>query len=296
MQHLISIGNLTAASAQALLNRAAQLQQQPCNTLLQGRTQMQVFFENSTRTMASFELAGRRAGAHVITLPIASSSTAKGETLADTLAVLGTYAPDILVMRHSAAGAAYLASNLVSCAVINAGDGTHEHPTQALIDAFVLQQRFGRVAGLIVCIVGDVLHSRVARSNLLLLTLLGAKVRLVAPPVLLPPAGTFAEAEQFTCLTQATRGADAIMTLRLQHERMQGLSLHGVNYQQHYRVDAAIMANAAPHAVLLHPGPVNRDVEVCGILADDARCSLIRAQSAAGLPVRTAVLERAVQA
>lgn len=248
------------------------------------------FYENSTRTSLSFELAGKRLGLHVLTMAVAHSSVAKGETLLDTARTLEALGAGVIVLRHPQAGAAATVAAAVGCAVINAGDGANEHPTQALIDALVLRRRFGHLDGLTVAICGDIRHSRVARSNMLLLARMGANVRVTGPPVLLPaelPDGVALEAD----IDHAIAGADAVMMLRVQHERMtERLELSPADYRARYGLSVQRMNLAGRNAVVLHPGPINRGIEIEGALADDPSRSLILDQVALGVPVRMACL------
>ena len=258
---------------------------------LTGRTLINLFFEASTRTQSSFELAGKRLGADVVNMSPRTSSIVKGETLIDTAVTLNAMRPDILVVRHGASGAASLLSQKVTCAVINAGDGQHEHPTQALLDALAIRRAFGRIDGLTVAICGDVLHSRVARSNVAMLTLMGARVRLVGPPTLLPAEAERWGVETHHDLETGISGADVVMMLRLQTERMQGALVPSTReYFRLWGLDRAKLARAAPGARVMHPGPMNRGVEIDSDVADDAAISLIQDQVEMGVAVRMAVL------
>jgi aspartate carbamoyltransferase catalytic subunit len=270
----------------------------PCSTglkkldTLRGRTLINLFFENSTRTQSSFELAGKRMGADVVNMSVKSSSVAKGETLLDTAATLNAMAPDLLVVRHGASGAAGLLARKVACSVINAGDGQHEHPTQALLDALTMRRRIGRIEGLTVAICGDVLHSRVARSNVALLTMLGARVRLIAPPTLMPRDADRWGADVFHDMRKGLKDADVVMMLRLQLERMEGGFVPSPReYFWFYGLDADKLACAKPGAKVMHPGPMNRGLEIDSEVADDPRVSLIADQVETGVAVRMAVLE-----
>jgi len=295
-RHLLGIEALSVAQIAALLDEADRLANggAPARPL-HGCVQVNAFYENSTRTLLSFELAGKRLGAHVLNMAVAQSSVAKGESLADTARTIEAVGATVIVLRHAHVGAAAAVAAAVGCAVVNAGDGTGEHPTQALVDALTLRRRFGRIEGLVVAIVGDIRHSRVARSNMLLLTRMGATVRFAGPPTLLPdevPAGT-SVAEN---IDAAIAGADAVMMLRVQHERMvDRLDLSVADYHARYGLTFARLASAARHAVVLHPGPINRGVEIDGALADDPARSMILRQVALGVPVRMACLA-AVQA
>jgi len=259
---------------------------------LRGRTQINLFFEASTRTQGSFELAGKRLGADVMNMSVKASSVAKGETLIDTAVNLNAMKPDLLVVRHSASGAPNLLAQKVDCAVINAGDGAHEHPTQALLDALTIRRAFGRVEGLRVAICGDILHSRVARSNLIALSMLGAEVRLIAPATLLPPAAERLTPWVFTDMRAGLEGCDVVMMLRLQFERMQGGYVPSVReYFRYFGLDEEKLSWAAPGARVMHPGPMNRGVEIDSAIADDLERSLIYDQVEMGVAVRMAVLD-----
>jgi len=259
--------------------------------LLRGRTQINLFFEPSTRTQSSFELAGKRLGADVMNMSVRTSSIKKGETLLDTAMTLWAMRPDILVVRHHAAGAVELLAQKVGCAVINAGDGSHEHPTQALLDALTIRRRKGRIEGLVVAICGDVRHSRVARSNILALTTLGARVRVVAPTTLLPHSVERLGVDVFTDMERGLEACDVVMMLRLQSERMQGTLVPSVReYFSFFGLDERKLAYARPDAIVMHPGPMNRGVEIDSNVADDNR-SVIREQVEIGVAVRMAVLD-----
>ncbi|MCW5723858.1 MAG: aspartate carbamoyltransferase catalytic subunit [Maricaulaceae bacterium] len=296
-RNLLSIADLNPLDAEILFSRASHWLEaiRTANRkkdALKGLTQINLFFEPSTRTQASFEIAGKRLGADVVNFSAASSSAKKGESLADTVRNLAAMQADILVVRHPAAGAAAHVAALTNAAVVNAGDGMHEHPTQALLDAFALTRRLGGLGGRRVLIVGDILHSRVARSNVQLLNLLGAEVRLCAPPTLTPVGAAGWGAQVFTRLDEALEGCDAVMALRLQRERMAGGLIPSEREYfrfwglTHKRLDAA-----APDAVVMHPGPMNRGVEIDGALADDEARSLILDQVEVGAALRMAVLE-----
>jgi aspartate carbamoyltransferase catalytic subunit len=258
---------------------------------LRGRTLMNLFFEVSTRTQASFELAGKRLGADVMNMSVSSSSMRKGETLIDTAITLNAMHPDIIVVRHQESGAVELLARKVDCSVINAGDGSHEHPTQALLDALTIRRNKGRIEGLVVAICGDILHSRVARSNIILLNTLGARVRVVAPSTLLPIGIERFGVEATRDMREGLAGADIVMMLRLQRERMNGSFVPSVGEYFHYfGLDEKKLAYAKPDALVMHPGPMNRGVEIDSIVADGAQ-SLIREQVEMGVAVRMAVLE-----
>jgi aspartate carbamoyltransferase catalytic subunit len=262
------------------------------HSVLRGRTQINLFFETSTRTSTSFELAGKRLGADVINMAVARSSISKGETLIDTAMTLNAMHPDLLVMRHPQSGAAELLSQKVDCSVINAGDGWHEHPTQALLDALTIRRRKGLIGGLTVAICGDILHSRVARSNILLLGCMGARVRVVAPPTLLPGAIERMGVEVFHDMRQGLKGVDIVMMLRLQQERMHGAFLPSTKeFFHYYGLDYEKLAMAKDDALIMHPGPMNRGVEIDTEVADDINRSAIREQVEMGVAVRMAVLD-----
>jgi aspartate carbamoyltransferase catalytic subunit len=254
---------------------------------LDGLTILNAFFENSTRTLLSFEIAANRLGAQVVTMQVEMSSIKKGETLEDTARTLGAMRPDALVIRHGRSGAPADVAALIGCPVINAGDGTGEHPTQALLDAATLKRHFGRIEGLVVAICGDIRHSRVARSNALLLRRLGAEVRLGGPPELMP------EGVATATIDEAVAGADAVMMLRVQRERLDGdLNDAPGEFLARYGLTAERFARAAGHAMVMHPGPINRGVEIDGALADDPARSLILTQVEMGVAVRMACLDR----
>ena len=263
---------------------------------LTGRTQVNLFFEPSTRTQSSFEIAGQRLGADVVNMSVAHSSVSKGETLLDTAMTLNAMLPDVLVVRHGAAGAAALLAQKVECAVVNAGDGTHEHPTQALLDALAIRRAKGRVQGLRVAICGDVLHSRVARSNIALLNTLNASVRVVAPATLLPSDVTSLGLEIFSDMDEGLEGCDVVMMLRMQNERMDGAYVPSVReYARFYALSETRLARAKPDATVMHPGPMNRGVEITSRVADGPR-SLVATQVEMGVAVRMAVMQALLEA
>jgi len=295
-RHLLGIEGLSRLDMIALLDLADEAvevnrQVEKKKATLRGRTQINLFFEPSTRTQASFELAGKRLGADVMNMSVASSSVKKGETLIDTAATLNAMRPDIIIVRHHAAGAVHLLARKVDCAVVNAGDGAHEHPTQALLDALTIRRRKGRIEGLTIAICGDILHSRVARSNMILLAALGARVRVVAPTNLLPSGIERLGVDVFTRMKEGLAGADIVMMLRLQRERMNGSFVPSVKeYFRYFGLDEEKLAFAKPDALVMHPGPMNRGVEISSEVADGAQ-SLIREQVEMGVAVRMAVLE-----
>lgn len=259
---------------------------------LRGRTQINLFFESSTRTQSSFELAGKRLGADVMNMSVAASAVNKGETLLDTAVTLNAMNPDLLVVRHADSGAVALLAQKVSCAVLNAGDGAHEHPTQALLDALTIRRRLGHLEGLRVAICGDIAHSRVARSNLLLLNRMGAHVHLIGPQTLLPSGAEQLGASVFTSMREGLEGCDIVMMLRVQNERMSGALIPSVREYYHlYGLNREKLSYAKPGALVMHPGPMNRGVEIDSAIADDTDISLIREQVEMGVAVRMAVLE-----
>ena len=279
---------LDLAESYVLLNRSGKTQRD----LLRGRTLINLFYEDSTRTRTSFELAGKRLGADVINMSVSTSSVNKGETLLDTAATLNAMRCDLLVVRHDQSGAPNLLAQKVSSAVINAGDGTHEHPTQALLDALTLRRRRGTLEGLLVAICGDVMHSRVARSNIHLLGTMGCRVRVVGPPTLIPAAAASLGVEVFHDMEAGLRGVDVVMMLRLQRERMsRGLVPSAREYFRFFGLDAAKLAWAKPNALVMHPGPMNRGVEIDSAVADDPVHSVIGEQVEMGVAVRMAVLD-----
>jgi aspartate carbamoyltransferase catalytic subunit len=294
-RHLLGIEGLSRDEISGLLDLSEEFvelnrQIEKKRASLRGRTQINLFFEASTRTQSSFELAGKRLGADVMNMSVGTSSVQKGETLIDTAVTLNAMRPDILVVRHYAAGAVELLAQKVDCSVINAGDGSHEHPTQALLDALTIRRHKGRIEGLIVAICGDILHSRVARSNILCLNALGARVRVVAPSTLLAARIEPLGLEVYTSMWEGLADADIVMMLRLQRERMtSSLVPSQREYFHFFGLDYDKLARAKPDALVMHPGPMNRGVEIDSNVADDAR-SVIREQVEMGVAVRMAVL------
>ncbi len=281
-------GLLDLADHYALANRRGTTQRD----LLKGRTLINLFFEDSTRTRTSFELAGKRLGADIVNMSVSTSSVNKGETLLDTAATLNAMHTDLLVVRHGQSGAPALLAQKVDAAVINAGDGTHEHPTQALLDALTIRRRKGRLEGLTVAICGDVLHSRVARSNIHLLLAMNARVRIVGPPTLIPAEAARLGVEVHHAMKPGLEGADVVMMLRLQKERMTGgLVPSAREFFRFYGLDAEKLAWARPDAIVMHPGPMNRGVEIDSAVADDPARSVIGEQVEMGVAVRMAVLD-----
>ncbi|WP_374389115.1 aspartate carbamoyltransferase catalytic subunit [Sandaracinobacter sp.] len=259
---------------------------------LRGLTQINAFFENSTRTLLSFEIAGKRLGADVVNLAAGQSSLKKGETLLDTALTLNAMRPDVIVIRHESSGAVGLIAEKVDCPVLNAGDGRHEHPTQALLDALTIRRRKGRIEGLTVAICGDILHSRVARSNFHLLSALGAEVRAVAPPTLMPTDVERLGARAFTDMESGLKGADVVMMLRLQLERMDGAYVPSTReYFRTFGLTRQRLAAAGDDVLVMHPGPMNRGVEIESAVADDIQRSAISEQVEMGVAVRMACLD-----
>ena len=301
LQHLLAIEGLQRHEVDHLLNLSdvyveANRQGVKKHAVLRGRTVINLFFEESTRTRTSFELAGKRLGGDVINMSVGTSSIKKGETLIDTAMTLNAMRPDVLVIRHGDSGSVQLLGEKVNCSVINAGDGTHEHPTQALLDALAIRRRLRRdLAGLTVAICGDIAHSRVARSNIHLMAIMGARVRAVAPPTLLPAHLDRLGVEIHHDMRSGLAGADIIMMLRLQTERMRGSFVPSVREYYHlYGLDREKLKAAKQNALIMHPGPMNRGVEIASELADDIDRSLIREQVEMGVAVRMACLEALV--
>jgi aspartate carbamoyltransferase catalytic subunit len=296
-RHLLGIEPLSAEEILFLLDEgekwiAFNRQARKIDDRLAGLTQFNVFFENSTRTLFSFEVAGKRLGAQVANFHPGASSVRKGESLIDTALTLDAMQPDVMVIRHEETGAPHMVAEAVDCAVINAGDGTGEHPTQALLDALTIRRRKGRIEGLTVAICGDIRHSRVARSNLLALPRLGAQVRMVGPEHLLPDDR--GDIPAFTDMDAGIEGADVVMMLRIQRERLEeSYDLEDVltGYHERFGLTAERLKLAAPDAVVMHPGPMNRGVEIDSDVADDPVRSVIREQVEVGVAVRMAVLD-----
>lgn len=294
--HFLSAGDLNPATARSLLDLADVFvdfnrQSSKALELMHGRTVVNLFFENSTRTSSSFEIAAKRLGADVVTMPVGASSVKKGETLIDTAMTLNAMKPDILVIRHGASGAPALLSQKVGCAVVNAGDGRHEHPTQALLDLLSMRRAFGDVTSLTVAICGDIAHSRVARSNVILLSMLGCRVRLIGPPTLVPGDADRWGCEVFHDMKEGLKGCDVVMMLRLQLERMEGALIPSTReYFRFWGLDREKLAWAAPGAKVMHPGPMNRGVEIDSDVADDLSVSLIQDQVEMGVAARMAIL------
>ena len=295
-QHLLATDDISPIETIALLDLAEKYvevsrQIDKRHAMLAGRTQVNLFFEASTRTQGSFEIAGKRLGADVMNMAVSTSAISKGETVLDTAMTINAMHPDFLVVRHPSSGAVELLAQKVSCAVINAGDGQHEHPTQALLDALTIRRRKGHIEGLTVAICGDVLHSRVARSNIHLLNKLGARVRVVAPSTLLPAGIANFGVEVFRNMAEGLAGADVVMMLRLQLERMTGAFVPSSReYYRFFGLSEEKLRYAKKDALVMHPGPMNRGVEIDSNVADGAQ-SVIREQVEMGVAVRMAVLD-----
>lgn len=297
-RHLLGIAPLKPWEIRFLLDEAEQWVRanrgiaRKHDDRLAGMTQINAFFENSTRTLLSFEIAGKRLGADVVNMHAAQSSVKKGETLIDTAMTLNAMYADVIVIRHGSSGAVRLIADKVDCPVLNAGDGWHEHPTQALLDALTIRRRKGSFEGLIVAICGDVLHSRVARSNMLCLAALGAQVRAIAPPTLMPAEVEAMGATPYTDFNKGLEGADVVMMLRLQNERMDGAFIPSPReYHMLYGLTPERLARAKPDALVMHPGPMNRGVEISSSVADHPERSAITEQVEMGVAVRMACLD-----
>ena len=294
-RHLLGIEELSPEEILLILDTAEamrEIAERPIKKVptLRGRTVVNLFFEPSTRTRTSFEVAEKRLSADTLNVAIATSSVVKGETLVDTALNIEAMAPDMIVLRHSSSGACHLLARVCRSRIINAGDGMHEHPTQALLDAFTIRQHKGDLAGLEVAIVGDLLHSRVLRSNVLLLTRLGAHVRVCGPPTMIPPGIERFGVRVTTRVDEAVEDADVIMLLRIQLERMQGAFFPSLReYFQVFGMTEARVRRARPDAIIMHPGPMNRGVEIAPEVADGP-FSVILEQVANGVAVRMAVL------
>mgnify|MGYP001499348237 FL=1 len=294
-RNLLSIEGMNKLEINSLLDRAdyfADLDPLKIIKTLNGYVILNVFFENSTRTRVSFELAGRRLGAEVINISVDKSSIKKGESLLDTANTLSAMKPNLLIVRHPESGAPKLFSDYLNCSIVNAGDGRHEHPTQALLDALTIRRRLGRIEGLKIAICGDILNSRVARSNIHLLTTLGVEVRCIAPPTLMPKSLENLGVNCFYNLKDGINNVNAIMLLRLQNERMSGTeSPSKREYYRFYGLDEEKLRMAHHDAVIMHPGPMNRGVEIASSLADNEDRSLIKTQVEIGVAIRMATIE-----
>ncbi len=295
LRHLLGIEDLSARDIVQFLDTAEvffdvsrrRVRKVPT---LRGKTVINLFYEASTRTRTSFEIAGKRLSADVVNISVSASSVSKGESLLDTVKNLEAMHPDVIVVRHASSGAPHFVARHTRAAVVNAGDGTHEHPTQALLDAFTIRRAKGRIADLTVAIAGDIAHSRVARSNALLLTRLGARVRLCAPRTLMPAGVEAYGVEAHDDLGRAVEGADVVMMLRIQRERLtEALIPSTREYARTFGLNARVLERARPDAIVMHPGPMNRGVEIDSDVADGPR-SVILDQVEAGVAVRMAVL------
>ncbi len=297
LEHLLGIEPLQPQQIEKILDLADYYADQnrinaQNNKALAGCTQVNMFFEHSTRTQASFEIAGKRLGADVMNMSMDASSIKKGETLIDTALTLNAMRPDLLVVRHPHSGAVDLLAQKVNCAVLNAGDGSHEHPTQALLDALTIRRSKGRLQRLNIAICGDVAHSRVARSNIILLGKMENRLRLVGPSTLMPSNINEFGVEVFYDIKQGLRDVDVVMMLRLQRERMDGGFIPSEReYYHRYGLDAKKLSYAKPDAIVMHPGPMNRGVEIDGEIADDLRHSVIQEQVEMGVAVRMAAMD-----
>ena len=295
--HLLGIQNLSFSQINDILKQAKTFitlnkSSSKKMDILRGKTQINLFFEPSTRTQSSFELAGKRLGADVMSMNIVNSAIKKGETLIDTAMTLNAMHPDIIVIRHQDSGAPNLLSQKVNCSVINAGDGRREHPTQALLDALTIINRKGKVEGLKIAICGDILHSRVARSNIYLMNMLGAEVNVVAPKTLLPHSIERLGVKAYTDMKKGLDKCDIVMMLRLQNERMQGSFLPSAReYYEYFGLTPDKLKMAKKNALIMHPGPMNRGVEIDSSLADNLDRSVIHQQVEIGVAVRMACLE-----
>ena len=300
-KHLLGIDHLSSDDIISILDLAEHYvtlnrQSQKRSDALNGLTQINMFFENSTRTQASFELAGKRLGADVMNMEMGASSIKKGETLIDTALTLNAMNPDLLVVRHPNSGSVELLAEKVNCAVLNAGDGQHEHPTQALLDALTIRRAKGRLHRLSVAICGDIAHSRVARSNIFLLNKMESRIRLIAPKTLLPSGIDRFGVEIFDDMRKGLEGVDVVMMLRLQRERMDGAFIPSSReYYHRWGLTADKLAHAKGDAIIMHPGPMNRGVEIDGDLADDLNRSVIQEQVEMGVAVRMAAMELLVR-
>ncbi len=296
-RHLLGIEHLKPHEITEILDLADQYvdlnrRQVKHSDALAGLTQINMFFENSTRTQASFEIAGKRLGADVMNMAMQASSIKKGETLIDTALTLNAMHPDLLVVRHPHSGAVDLLAQKVNCAVLNAGDGTHEHPTQALLDALTIRRAKGRLHRLSIAICGDIAHSRVARSNIMLLGKMENRIRLIGPPTLMPAGIAEFGVEVFDDMREGLKDVDVVMMLRLQKERMDGGFIPSSReYYHRFGLDADKLSHAKSDAIIMHPGPMNRGVEIDGTLADDINRSVIQEQVEMGVAVRMAAMD-----
>jgi len=297
-KHILGIEGLLPPSINYLLNLSEKFVDYLNNKknekldILKNKICINLFFENSTRTRTSFELAGKKLGADMLNISVGTSSIKKGESLLDTANTLSAMKPNLLIVRHPESGAPKLFSDYLNCSIVNAGDGRHEHPTQALLDALTIRRRLGRIEGLKIAICGDILNSRVARSNIHLLTTLGVEVRCIAPPTLMPKSLENLGVNCFNCVKDGINNVNAIMLLRLQNERMSGTeSPSKREYYRFYGLDEEKLRMAHHDAVIMHPGPMNRGVEIASSLADNEDRSLIKTQVEIGVAIRMATIE-----
>ena len=294
-KHILSIKDLSIKDINEILTKAEKFlnKRNKKKNSFSNKNIINLFFEDSTRTLTSFELAGKQLGASVINMSIATSSIKKGETLIDTAMTLNAMDPDILIVRHNMSGVPYLLSEKVNCSVINAGDGSNEHPTQALLDALTIKRHKKKISGLEVAILGDVLHSRVARSNIYLLNKLGAKVRVICPPTLLPPNIEELGVKVFKNLEDGLNNVDIIMVLRIQKERMSGSFVPSEKeFFRFWGLDRKKLNNAKKNALVMHPGPINRGIEIDSDVADDIGRSLILEQVKLGVAIRMSIIDK----
>ncbi len=293
-KHILSINDLSIKDISNILTKAEKIlnRKNKKKISFSNKNIINLFFEDSTRTLTSFELAGKQLGASVINMSIATSSIKKGETLIDTAMTLNAMNPDILIVRHNMSGVPYLLSEKVNCSVINAGDGSNEHPTQALLDALTIKRHKKKISGLEVAILGDVLHSRVARSNIYLLNKLGAKIRVISPPTLLPPKIEELGVKVFKSLEDGLKDVDIIMVLRIQKERMSGSFVPSEKeFFKFWGLDRKKLNNAKKNALVMHPGPINRGIEIDSDVADDIGRSLILEQVKLGVAIRMSIID-----
>ena len=293
-KHILSIKDLSIKDINNILAKAERFlnKKNKKKSSFTNKNIINLFFEDSTRTLTSFELAGKQLGASVINMSIATSSIKKGETLIDTAMTLNAMDPDILIVRHNMSGVPYLLSEKVNCSVINAGDGSNEHPTQALLDALTIKRHKKKISGLEVAILGDVLHSRVARSNIYLLNKLGAKIRVISPPTLLPPRIEELGVKVFKSLEDGLKDVDIIMVLRIQKERMSGSFVPSEKeFFKFWGLDRKKLNNAKKNALVMHPGPINRGIEIDSDVADDIGRSLILEQVKLGVAIRMSIID-----
>ena len=293
--HLLGIQGMNKKTIQSILERAQYFNQKKKNRknkILKDNLVINLFFENSTRTKASFEIAAKSMSADILNISVSSSSIKKGETLIDTAATLNAMHPDFLILRHPNSGAAEMLSKHVECSIINAGDGRHEHPTQALLDALTIIDRKGKIEGLKIAICGDILHSRVARSNIYLMNMLGAEVNVIAPKTLMPKSIEKLGVKSYTNMKKGLDSCDIVMMLRLQNERMQGSFLPSKReYYEYFGLTPEKLKFAKKNALVMHPGPMNRGVEIDTKLADNINVSLVREQVELGVAIRMACLK-----